>query len=114
MYIFFHNLYFHNKILNFLCVTLGTFHFHGVYVFLICCRKPAKIGEETAVEEAAINTVVMSLESYARLKTPTTGELELSMDCKKRLLPPADGTVLDINRVDTDVSIIASFCFRFL
>lgn len=61
-----------------------------------------------------MNTVVMSLESYGRLKTPPTGELELRMDCKRRLLPPADGTALAINRVDTDVSVTGSSCLRFL
>ncbi|XP_045111567.1 uncharacterized protein LOC123504800 isoform X2 [Portunus trituberculatus] len=67
-------------------------------------KQAANSGEETAVEEAAMNTV-MSLESYGRLKTPPTGELELSLDCKKKLLPPADGTLLAINRVDTDVRL---------
>ncbi|XP_063886091.1 uncharacterized protein LOC135114231 isoform X2 [Scylla paramamosain] len=68
-------------------------------------KQEADTGEETAVEEATKNTVVMSLESFGRLKTPPTGELELRVDCKRKLLPPADGTGLAINRVDTDVRL---------
>lgn len=61
--------------------------------------------EETALEEASVGTEIMSLESFGRLKMPSTGELELSVDCKQRLLPIAIGATLSSQKIDVDVSI---------
>ena len=57
------------------------------------------------MEETATSTVVMSLESYGRLKTPPTGEVELRLDCKRSLLPPANGDDLAGHKLDGDVSV---------
>lgn len=67
--------------------------------------------EETAVEEAAVGTEVMRLESFGRLKTPPTGEIELSVDCKQNLLPLAIGAALTSQKFDADVNSDNSFLF---
>lgn len=64
--------------------------------------------EETAVEEAAVLTEVLSLESFGRLKTPPTGEVELSVECKQNLLPNVDASTLASQKLDVDVSICAA------
>lgn len=61
--------------------------------------------EETVLEETSVGTQLMSLESFGRLKTPPTGEVELSVDCKQTLLPIANGATLTSQKIDADVSI---------
>lgn len=59
--------------------------------------------EETVLEEASVGTELMSLESFGRLKTPPTGEVELSVDCKQTLLP--NGATLTSQKIDADVRL---------
>lgn len=55
--------------------------------------------------EVSLDKEVLSLESFGRLKTPPTGEVELSVDCKQNLLPPASGATHASQKIDMDVGI---------
>lgn len=50
-----------------------------------------------------MGAMIMSLEGYGRLKGPPTGEVELSINCKRSLLPPTDGADLSRHKLDADV-----------
>lgn len=71
-------------------------------------RRLARTEEETAVEDAPAVTELLSLESFGRLRTPPTGEVELSVDCKQNLLHPASGAILASQKIDMDVSLCAA------
>lgn len=69
--------------------------------------------QETVLEDASVGTELMSLESFGRLRTPLTGEVELSVACKQTLLPITSSATLTSQKIDVDVSIyVAGLNFK--
>lgn len=69
--------------------------------------------QETVLEDASVGTELISLESFGRLRTPLTGEVELSVACKQTLLPITSSATLTSQKIDVDVSIyVAGVSFK--